>query len=202
MQACGPATTFCVGLALGTELYSQKSVMKVLIVGAGVAVASYGDVRANRLGVILQFGSILCDAVRCSLLQLAMQHSNTKPTSVGILYLVSPVAAILLTLPAAIFDAPKLTQHPHPVPYMWLAISCLAASTLNLLAFTLIGKTSALTMSVAGPLKEWVCILLSMLVYNSPVTTQQWAGYVIALSGIFWYQRDKFCTKVVSTSST
>jgi hypothetical protein len=191
-QASGAATTFCVGLAFRTEHYTHKSALKVLIVGMGVVIASYGDVRANFVGVAMQVGSIVCDAVRCTLLQLAMQHSEVKLTPVGTLYHVAPMAALILSIPAVLTDGPKLMRHTAPIPYGWLAISCLAASSLNLVVFTLIGKTSALTTSVTGPLKEWVCILTSMAIYGSPVTAQQWIGYAIALCGIFWYQRDKF----------
>ena len=180
------------GLLFGTETYSHKSALKVLVVGLGVVIASYGDVRANLLGVALQVGAIVADAVRCTLLQLAMQHSDVKLTPVGTLYHVAPMAAAALALPAALLEASKLRNHTAPIPYAWLAGSCLAASSLNLVVFTLIGKTSALTTSVTGPLKEWVCILTAMAIYHNPVTAQQWCGYAIALCGIFWYQRDKF----------
>ena len=180
------------GLAFGTESYSPKAAAKVLIVGLGVVIASYGDVRANLLGVGLQVGAIVADAVRCTLLQLMMQGADVKLTPVGTLYHVAPLAAAALALPALLFEGRALAAHARPIPYAWLAGSCLAASSLNLVVFTLIGKTSALTTSVTGPLKEWVCILTAMAIYHTPVTAQQWAGYAIALVGIFWYQRDKF----------
>jgi drug/metabolite transporter (DMT)-like permease len=191
-QASGAATTFCVGLMFRTESYSHKSALKVAIVGLGVVVASYGDVKANFLGVALQVGAIFCDAVRCTLLQLVMQHSDIKLTPVGTLYHVAPMAAVILCIPAMAAEGAKLAAHTKPIPYIWLLGSCMAASSLNLVVFTLIGKTSALTTSVTGPLKEWVCILTAMFIYGTPVTAQQWFGYAIALCGIFWYQRDKF----------
>ncbi|GBF99466.1 plastidic phosphate translocator [Raphidocelis subcapitata] len=192
LKAGGAATTFCVGLAFGTERYSHNAALKVLIVGAGVLLASYGDVRANLVGVLLQVSSIVADAVRCTLLQLVMQHSEVKLTPVGTLYFVAPMSALILCLPAAFVELPRLLHHTAPIPWPWLAGSCAAASALNLVVFTLIGKTSALTTSITGPLKEWVCILTAMLVYGTPVTRQQWAGYAVALTGIAWYQRDKF----------
>lgn len=187
-QAGSAATTFCVALLFGTESYSHKSALKVLIVGLGVVIASYGDVRANFFGVALQVAAIVADAVRCTLLQLVMQTSDVKLTPVGTLYHVAPMAAATLAVPALLLEGAKLRAHPYPIPYAWLAGSCLAASSLNLVVFTLIGKTSALTTSVTGPLKEWVCILTAMLIYNTSVTAQQWCGYAIALCGIFWYQ--------------
>lgn len=180
------------GLAFGTEAYSHKSALKVAIVGTGVVIASYGELQATPLGVMLQVASIVCDALRCTLLQLVMQANELKLSPVGTLYLVAPMAAAILCLPAAAFDGARLLTHQSPVPWLWLLGSCAAASSLNLVVFTLIGKTSALTTSISGPLKEWVCILTAMMLYGTTVTTHQWLGYAIALIGIFWYQRDKF----------
>lgn len=40
------------------------------------------------------------------------------------------------------------------------------AAALNMSVFLLIGKTSALTMNVAGVIKDWLLILLSVLLYG------------------------------------
>lgn len=42
----------------------------------------------------------------------------------------------------------------------------LAPAALNMAVFLLIGKTSALTMNVAGVVKDWLLILLSVLLYK------------------------------------
>lgn len=192
LKASGAATTFVVGVLFGTEAYTHRSALKVLIVGLGVVIASYGEMKANLLGVSLQVAAIVSDAIRCNLLQLVMQANEIKLSPVGTLYFVAPMAAVALCVPAALLELRGLINHSRPIPWVWLLASCATASSLNLIVFTLIGKTSALTTSVTGPLKEWVCILTSMLVYGNVVTTQQWTGYAIALSGIFWYQREKF----------
>jgi drug/metabolite transporter (DMT)-like permease len=152
-----------VGLLFGTETYNNRSMLKVLIVAAGVMIASYGEVRANFLGVSLQLGSIVSDAVRCTLLQLVMQKNEVKLSPVGTLYCVAPMAAASLLIPALLMESSKLRNHTHPIPWAWLGGSCMAAASLNLVVFTLIGKTSALTTSITGPLKEWVCILTAMV---------------------------------------
>ena len=42
--------------------------------------------------------------------------------------------------------------------------------------FLLIGKTSALTMNIAGVIKDWLLIGLSVLLFNSPVTSINLGG--------------------------
>ena len=42
--------------------------------------------------------------------------------------------------------------------------------------FLLIGKTSALTMNIAGVIKDWLLIGLSVLLFKSPVTSINLGG--------------------------
>lgn len=192
LKASGCAVTLLSGLALGNETYSHSSLCKVLLVGSGVLIASYGDIQANALGITIQLSSILADAVRCNLLQVVMQRTGVKLTPVGTLYYVAPMAALALCLPAILYEGGRLLHHHRAIPTIWLIGSCALSACLNLVVFSLIGSTSALTTSITGPLKEWACILVSMNVYGNVVTQQQWFGYAIAVGGIFWYQQDKF----------
>lgn len=64
-------------------------------------------------------------------------------------------------------QAPKLlndTGYNFDVGMMLL--NCLAAFALNLAVFLLIGKTSALTMNIAGVVKDWMLIGLSVLIFG------------------------------------
>ena len=45
-----------------------------------------------------------------------------------------------------------------------------AAFGLNMSVFMLIGKTSALTMNIAGVIKDWLLIALSVLIFKAQVT--------------------------------
>lgn len=53
---------------------------------------------------------------------------------------------------------------PSPPPRPRLPTARIAG--LNMAVFLLIGKTSALTMNVAGVVKDWILILLSYLIYK------------------------------------
>ena len=44
-----------------------------------------------------------------------------------------------------------------------------AAFGLNMAVFLLIGKTSALTMNIAGVIKDWLLIALSVLIFKAQV---------------------------------
>ena len=50
--------------------------------------------------------------------------------------------------------------------------------------FMLIGKTSALTMNIAGVIKDWLLIFLSFYLFKAPVTALNLFGYFFCCSGV------------------
>jgi hypothetical protein len=67
----------------------------------------------------------------------------------------------------------------------------LCAFALNLAVFLLVGKTSALTMNVAGVVKDWLLIAFSWTVIKDTVTPVNLAGYGIAFLGVAYYNHAK-----------
>jgi len=65
------------------------------------------------------------------------------------------------------------------------------AFTLNLAVFLLIGKTSALTMNIAGVIKDWLLIFFSYSVFHAPVTAVNMIGYIFCCSGVAVYNYQK-----------
>jgi hypothetical protein len=49
--------------------------------------------------------------------------------------------------------------------------------------FLLIGKTSALTMNIAGVIKDWMLIFFSFSLFHAPVTRLNLTGYAFCCSG-------------------
>lgn len=67
----------------------------------------------------------------------------------------------------------------------------LIAFTLNLAVFLLIGKTSALTMNIAGVIKDWMLIFFSYAVFQAPVTRLNLIGYIFCCAGVAVYNYQK-----------
>ena len=57
--------------------------------------------------------------------------------------------------------------------------------------FLLIGKTSALTMNIAGVVKDWMLIGLSVWLFHSAVSRLNLFGYLIAFLAVCWYNYQK-----------
>jgi hypothetical protein len=110
LQAGGPATTYLTGIALGTDLPQLLQAVKVLVVCIGVGLASYGDITLNFMGIVLQIGSIVTDAIRCCCLQRVLQHSQVDATPLLTLAHVAPYSAAALVLPTAVVEGRQLTH--------------------------------------------------------------------------------------------
>eukprot|EP00775_Hariotina_reticulata_P003891 gene3891-4145_t len=193
LKASQPTVIYLIGMVMGTENYSFLQSVKVLVVCLGVTISSYGDISLVFVGLIIQIFSILMDASRCCYLQRVLQMADIKATPLVTLAHVAPFSAAALLLPTIYLEVPRVIESMpqwHGVLH-WVLLSGVLASCLNLVIFKLIAMTSALTTSLSGVIKEWVCILVAMYVYSTKVTFLQWFGYGIAISGLVWYQVGK-----------
>ncbi|KAL4299834.1 probable sugar phosphate/phosphate translocator At1g48230 [Arachis ipaensis] len=71
----------------------------------------------------------------------------------------------------------------------WIFFSnALCALALNFSIFLVIGRTGAVTIRVAGMLKNWILIALSTVIFpESTITGLNITGYPIALYGVVMY---------------
>lgn len=189
LQAGTPASIYVIGILLGTEKLQLTQAVKVLVVCMGVGIASHGDLTLTLAGFLLQAGSIVMDALRCCFLQKVLQHNKVDATPLVTIAYVAPFSAAGLLLPMALVEGSGIIQEfdewKSAIPLVCL--SGLLATVLNFLVFKIIRLTSALTTSLSGVIKEWVCILVAMSVYGTAVTATQWLGYTIAICGLVWY---------------
>ena len=72
-----------------------------------------------------------------------------------------------------------------PPPSLFLSLPVRAV-------FLLIGKTSALTMNIAGVIKDWILIFSSSLLFNSPITALNLIGYFMAFLAVAYYNYTKY----------
>ena len=67
---------------------------------------------------------------------------------------------------------------------LMLLVNGVIAFTLNIAVVLLISNTSALVLTLAGIIKDIMLVFLSILIFGSPVTPVQYAGYGVALLGL------------------
>ncbi|GLC35983.1 hypothetical protein PLESTB_000526000 [Pleodorina starrii] len=193
LKATMPVTVFLVGVMLGTEKYSALYALNMVVVAIGVATASYGELNFDLIGVIFQSGSIVTESFRLCLIQLLLQARGIKLNPVTTLYYIAPACFAFLCFPFTFIELPKMMHSDGGwrLPGGWLMLSAVSAFALNMSVFLLIGRSSALTMNIAGVIKDWLLIALSVTLYGSPVGSLQLGGYGVAFLGVCWYNYQK-----------
>jgi hypothetical protein len=68
-----------VGIGCGLEYYSHASLLNMLLITLGVAVASYGVVNVHLQGLLVQLAAIACESTRLAFVQLFLQVHTPPP---------------------------------------------------------------------------------------------------------------------------
>jgi hypothetical protein len=109
-----------------------------------------------------------------------------KLDSLSTLYYIAPVCFVFISIACLIFEASSL-------PFEMMAsmqfegmmiLNGLVAFTLNIASVLLISHTSALVLTLAGVFKDILLVVLSLVVFESPVSMLQYLGYSVALLGL------------------
>ena len=69
LKALMPVAVFAVGCGMGTETYSADTLFNMIVVTAGVAIASYGEINFVVIGVFLQLLSVMTESTRLTLVR-------------------------------------------------------------------------------------------------------------------------------------
>lgn len=188
LKALMPVATFAVGVSFGTDRLRCDMFINMLLISAGVAIASYGEINFNVIGTVYQILGIFGEALKLVLTQILLQRRGLSLNPITTLYYIAPCSLGFLFIPWLFLekDVLDVTQISSNI---WIFLSnAFCALALNLIVFLVIGRTSAVTVRVAGVLKDWILIALSTLVFpESSITGLNAAGYSIAISGVILY---------------
>ena len=126
-----------------------------------------GEMVFIAIGVACQVASIFAEAIRLILVQILLQRKGIKLNPVTTMCYVAPSCLVCLVLPFVVVEAGRVTSWTGAKvgPGMLLGSAALAFA-LNCSVFLLIGKSSALTMNIAGIVKDLMLIGLSVLLYK------------------------------------
>ncbi|KAF5728091.1 sugar phosphate/phosphate translocator [Tripterygium wilfordii] len=205
LKAIMPVAVFILGVAAGLELMSCRMLLIMSVISFGVLVASYGELNINWIGVVYQMGGVIGEALRLIFMEILVKRKGLKLNPISVMYYVSPcrhVSALCLFLPWIFLERPKMeanrTWNFQPLV---LTLNSLCTFALNLSVFLVISHTSALTIRVAGVVKDWVVVLLSALLFaDTKLTIINLFGYGIAIAGVAAYNNHKLKKEARVTS--
>uniref|UniRef100_A0A6N2NCR2 Sugar phosphate transporter domain-containing protein n=1 Tax=Salix viminalis TaxID=40686 RepID=A0A6N2NCR2_SALVM len=203
LKAIMPVAVFVLGVAAGLEMMNCRMLFIMSVISFGVLVASYGEININWIGVVYQMGGVVGEALRLIFMEILVKRKGLKLNPVSVMYYVSPCSALCLFIPWIFLEKPRMEAHGtwnfQPVVLM---LNSLCTFALNLSVFLVISHTSALTIRVAGVVKDWVVVLMSALLFaDTKLTMINLFGYAIAIAGVAAYNNHKLKKEASKGSS-
>lgn len=188
LKALMPVATFLMAVVCGTDKLKCDLFLNMLLVSVGVVVSSYGEIHFNVIGTVYQVTGIFAEALRLVLTQVLLQKKGLTLNPVTSLYYIAPCSFLFLFLPWYVLEKPVMEISQIQFNFWIFFSNALCALALNFSIFLVIGRTGAVTIRVAGVLKDWILIALSTVIFpESTITGLNIIGYAIALCGVVMY---------------
>jgi hypothetical protein len=192
LKALMPVAVYSIGVSFKKESFKKETMINMVSISLGVAVAAYGEAKFDVFGVTLQLMAVAFEATRLVLIQILLNSKGIKLNPITSLYYIAPCCLVFLTFPWFVMEYPLLRDKSSLRFDFWVfGSNSLCAFALNLAVFLLVGKTSALTMNVAGVVKDWLLIAFSWSVIKDTVTPLNLIGYGLAFLGVAYYNHCK-----------
>ncbi|KAG0498679.1 hypothetical protein HPP92_003005 [Vanilla planifolia] len=204
LKALMPVATFLVAVICGTDKLRCDLFLNMLLVSVGVVISSYGEIHFNVMGTFYQVVGIFAEALRLVLTQVLLQKKGLTLNPITSLYYIAPCSFLFLFVPWYLLEKPAMEVLQIQFNFWIFFTNALCALALNFSIFLVIGRTGAVTIRVAGVLKDWILIALSTIVFpESTITGLNIIGYAVALSGVLMYNylkvRDVRATNPIPT---
>ncbi|KAG6704257.1 hypothetical protein I3843_07G122300 [Carya illinoinensis] len=188
LKALMPVATFLTAVVCGTDKLRCDVFLNMLLVSVGVVISSYGEIHFNVLGTAYQVMGMFGEALRLVLTQVLLQKKGLTLNPITSLYYIAPCSFVFLFVPWYLLEKPVMEVSQIQFNFWIFFSNALCALALNFSIFLVIGRTGAVTIRVAGVLKDWILIALSTALFpESIITSLNIIGYAIALCGVIVY---------------
>ncbi|KAJ2992705.1 hypothetical protein NUW58_g2078 [Xylaria curta] len=189
IKATTPVAVLLSSWAMGIAPVNLKQLANVSAIVIGVVIASFGEIKFVWIGFLYQLGGVLFEAIRLNLVQALLSSAEYKMDPLVSLYYFAPICAAMNGIVALIWEVPRVSLgEVYNVGLVTFFFNGLCAFLLNVSVVFLIGKTSAVVMTLCGVLKDVLLVLASMAIWATPISGLQAFGYSIALGGMIYYK--------------
>lgn len=184
LKAFTPVAVLIFSFIAGLEKSSMGEVYIVSLICVGVALTSVGESFFSWTGFTFQSFAICAESSRLVLTNVLLKELKLDPLSS--LYYIAPPCALLIGVLCMYFEFADLPWERMMTPAFGIIMVAngFVAFALNVAVVMLIGNTSALVLTLAGIIKDILIVTLSVLVFDTPITSLQYFGYGIALLGL------------------
>ncbi|KAI1367669.1 triose-phosphate transporter family-domain-containing protein [Xylaria arbuscula] len=189
LKATNAVATLLATWAFGMAAPNLNKLVNVSAIVIGVAIASFGELKFDGLGFIIQVTGIVCEALRLVMVQRLLSSDEFKMDPLVSVYYYAPACAVINGFFTILIELPRMTTGDIlNVGLITLIANAFVAFLLNVSVVLLIGKTNAVVLTMSGVLKDILLVVASMAIFGDPVTLQQYFGYSIALAGLVYYK--------------
>ncbi|KAH7246220.1 triose-phosphate transporter family-domain-containing protein [Fusarium tricinctum] len=188
LKSTGPVFTLIASWVWGVAQPDTKTFGNIMLIVAGVALASFGEIEFSWWGFIFQMCGTIAEAVRVVMIQVMLSAEGLRMDPLVGLYYYAPVCALMNLVVVFFTEGPRFQWEDaaHAGYGMLFANACLAF-VLNIITVFLIGKTSGLVMTLSGILKSILLVAVSVVIWNTHISLLQTLGYSVALMGLVLY---------------
>lgn len=211
LKAAAPVAVLLTSWAWGVEEPSLKRFLNIMLIVAGVGLASFGEIDFSLAGFLFQVGGTVFEAMRLVMIQVLLSGDSQKMDPLVSLYYYAPVCAVMNLIIAIGSEANSFNPADMAkAGYGLLLLNAMVAFMLNVSSVflvsdhphfparpedptlltthpTQIGKTSGLVMTLTGILKNILLVIVSVMIWHTNISGLQFLGYAIALAGLVYY---------------
>lgn len=206
LRSTTPAFAILIYRVVFNRSYSHATYLTLIPIIFGVGLATYGDVHFTPYGFLLTLLGVVLAAVK-TIVSNKIMTGSLALSAYEILFRMSPLAAVQsLMFSAMTGEAYRFWTFVSEGNLPWPMLIALAgngflAFVLNISSFQTNKLAGALTITVAGNVKQCMTILLGIVLFNVHVSFFNGLGMFIALLGAACYSKVELDSKGKQTKT-
>ncbi|KAG7364824.1 triose-phosphate transporter family protein [Nitzschia inconspicua] len=187
MRSLVPCFTIFLGLLVG-KTFTCRRIASVVPIIVGVMMACFGDMEYTILGFVYTLSCVILAALK-AVVAGEMLTGSLKLHPVDLLGHLAPLAMIqCIIMSLATGEIPAILRRPElyltdPRPVIVILFSGLCSFSLNITSLMTNKLTSPLTLTIAGNVKQVMMIVISTIIFATPITPLNGFGIVVVLIG-------------------
>lgn len=183
-------TFFTMGKAQGL-----MKTLSLVAIAVGCIIASKGEPSWNTLGFALSLTATATRAARTVLGELLMTSTSEKLNGMNLLRYMSTFVVLMLIPVVWLVEGPdqlvnvvgrKIAEGDTTFLF-WFVFNIVSAFSVNLCQLLVTKYVGAVAQQVLGICKGVSSAVLSIAIFQNPVTVGSASGYVITTGGVAWY---------------
>lgn len=183
---------YAMSVAVGLETFRWQQVGVLAFAVCALFLTIKGEMHFVFVGFLIQFSSVLCEAMRLILQSIALQGQNLDPLSYVLL--VAPLCAVLLgaTLVVLTFLPAGMAPHGLALPtgeaiaHWWpfVVYSGMLAFSVNVSIATFLKWTSPMSYMFCCIIKDIAAVLIGVIVIHETVSPTQWFAFAMQITAV------------------